>query len=141
MKYMLIVGDGMADEKIEALGGKTPLEYVAGANMARVAGGELGRIRTCPTVFSPGSDVAFLTLLGHDPVKCYRGRSPLEAAGEDVLALGSDYDGCDVPSWLDPCDQAGGLHALIASRFGEAGADKAFFGNARAFFERLEGQV
>ena len=84
MKYMLIVGDGMADEKIEALGGKTPLEYVAGANMARVAGGELGRIRTCPTVFSPGSDVAFLTLLGHDPVKCYRGRSPLEAAGEEV---------------------------------------------------------
>ena len=65
----------------------------------------------------------------------------LEAAGEDVLALGSDYDGCDVPSWLDPCDQAGGLHALIASRFGEAVAGKAFFGNARAFFERLEGQV
>ena len=65
----------------------------------------------------------------------------LEAAGEDVLALGSDYDGCDVPSWLDPCDQVGGLHALIASRFGREVADKAFFGNARAFFERLEGQV
>ena len=60
------------------------------------------------------------------------------AAGEDVLALGSDYDGCDVPSWLDPCDQAGALHALIASRFGREVANKAFFGNARAFFERVE---
>lgn len=63
----------------------------------------------------------------------------LEVAGEDVLALGSDNDGCDVPSWLDPCDQVGGLHALIASRFGQEVADKAFFGNAHAFFERLEG--
>ena len=62
----------------------------------------------------------------------------LEVAGEDTLALGSDYDGCDVPSWLDPCDRAGALHALIASRFGRAAADKAFFGNARAFFVRAE---
>ncbi len=64
----------------------------------------------------------------------------LEAAGEDVLALGSDYDGCDVPSWLDPCDQVGGLHALIASRFGREVADKALFGNARAFFGRWRGR-
>ena len=85
MKYMMIIGDGMADEKIGALGGKTPLECAAGENLARVAGGELGRVRTCPEGLPPGSDVAFLSLLGHDPAKCYRGRSPLEAAGEGVL--------------------------------------------------------
>ena len=56
-------------------------------------------------------------------------------------ALGSGNDTADGLSWLDPCDQVGGLHALIASRFGREVADKAFFGNARAFFERLEGQV
>ena len=89
MKYMLIVGDGMADEKIEELGGKTPLEYAACENMARIAGGELGRVRTCPVDMPPGSDVAFLSLLGHDPKTCYRGRSPLEAAGEGV-ALAED---------------------------------------------------
>ena len=62
----------------------------------------------------------------------------LEVVGEDVLALGSDYDGCDVPSWLDPCDRVADLHALLAGQFGNNIADKVFFGNARAFFERLE---
>lgn len=62
----------------------------------------------------------------------------LETAGEDVLALGSDYDGCDVPGWLDPCDRVGDLHALLAREFGCTVADKAFFGNAHAFFARLE---
>ena len=84
MKYMMIIGDGMADEKIASLGDKTTLEYAACPNMARVAGGELGRVRTCPESLPPGSDVAFLSLLGHDPLTCYRGRSPLEAAGEQV---------------------------------------------------------
>ena len=84
MKYITIIGDGMADEPIAALGGKTPLEFVAGKNLARVAGGAIGRVRTCPEGLPPGSDVAFLSLMGHDPLKCYRGRSPLEAAGEEV---------------------------------------------------------
>lgn len=84
MKYMMIIGDGMADEKIAALGYKTPLEYAACEGLARLAGGEIGRVRTCPVGMPPGSDVAFLSLLGHDPKTCYRGRSPLEAAGEEV---------------------------------------------------------
>ena len=84
MKYLLIVGDGMSDFPIEQLNGKTPLEYAASCGMARIASGYLGRIRTCPEGLPPGSDVAFLTLLGHDPISCYRGRSPLEAAGEQV---------------------------------------------------------
>ena len=62
----------------------------------------------------------------------------LEVAGEDVIALGSDYDGCDVPSWLDPCDRVSDLHALLARQFGRDVADKAFFGNAQAFFRRME---
>ncbi len=84
MKYLLIVGDGMSDFPIKELDGKTPLQYAAPCGMARIASGQLGRIRTCPEGLPPGSDVAFLTLLGHEPLKCYRGRSPLEAAGEQV---------------------------------------------------------
>lgn len=61
----------------------------------------------------------------------------LETAGEDVLALGSDYDGCDVPSWLDPCDRVADLHALLERQFGPNVADKVFFENARAFFDRM----
>ncbi len=90
MKYMLIVGDGMADLKIPELGGKTPLEYAACEGLSRAAGGELGRVRTCPETLPPGSDVAFLSLLGHDPTACYRGRSPLEAAGEGVALAGDE---------------------------------------------------
>lgn len=84
MKYILIVGDGMADFPVDALQGKTPLEYAAPQGMARIASGRLGRVRTCPEALPPGSDVAFLSLMGHDPEKCYTGRSPLEAAGEEV---------------------------------------------------------
>ncbi len=85
MKYILIVGDGMSDFPIPSLDGKTPLEYAAPRGMARLSGGRLGRVRTCPEALPPGSDVAFLSLMGHDPVKCYTGRSPLEAAGEQVM--------------------------------------------------------
>lgn len=62
----------------------------------------------------------------------------LETAGERVLALGSDYDGCDVPSWLGPCDRIGALHELLAAEFGRAVADRVFFQNARDFFARAE---
>lgn len=62
----------------------------------------------------------------------------LETAGERVLALGSDYDGCDVPSWLNPCDRVGDLHALLAREFGTEIADRVFFENARDFFARAE---
>ncbi len=61
----------------------------------------------------------------------------LEVAGEDVLALGSDYDGCDVPLWLEPCDKIGDLFALLSDEFGEDLAHKIFFDNASAFFERV----
>lgn len=85
MKYVLVVGDGMADFPLESLGGKTPLQYLSPKAFEQIGGGRLGRLRSCPIELSPGSDVAFLTLLGNDAVKVYAGRSPLEAAGMGVL--------------------------------------------------------
>lgn len=58
----------------------------------------------------------------------------LNVAGEGLLALGSDYDGSDVPSWLDPCDKVADLHALLAREFGAAIAERIFHGNAERFF-------
>lgn len=58
----------------------------------------------------------------------------LNVAGEGLLALGSDYDGSDVPRWLDPCDKVADLHALLAREFGPAIAERIFHGNAERFF-------
>ena len=58
----------------------------------------------------------------------------LNVAGEGLLALGSDYDGSDVPRWLDPCDMVADLHALLAREFGAAIAERIFHGNAERFF-------
>ena len=58
----------------------------------------------------------------------------LNVAGEDLLALGSDYDGSDVPCWLDPCDKVAYLHALLAREFGAAIAERIFHDNAERFF-------
>lgn len=62
----------------------------------------------------------------------------LDLDGADVLALGSDWDGSDVPSWLATCDTAGELHHRFAERFGAELADKMFYTNARDFFVRNE---
>jgi 2,3-bisphosphoglycerate-independent phosphoglycerate mutase len=90
MKYIILLGDGMADLPLEELGGKTPLEYAHTPYMDRVAReGTLGMIDTVPAGFSPGSDVAIMSVLGYDPVECYTGRGPLEAANMGVQ-LGID---------------------------------------------------
>lgn len=62
----------------------------------------------------------------------------LDLGGEDVVALGSDWDGSDVPTWLATCDGAGQLRHLLARRFGDELADKVCFSNARDFFVRNE---
>ncbi len=85
MKYIVMLGDGMADYTIEALGGKTPLEAAKKPNIDRLAkGGELGMVKTVPEGMKPGSDVANLSAMGYDPLKCYTGRSPLEAVSIGV---------------------------------------------------------
>jgi len=90
MKYIVLLGDGMPDEKIEALGGKTPLEYASTPVMDSMAKrGRLGLARTIPPGYPPGSDVANLSVFGYDPRVCYTGRSPLEAASMGV-SLGPD---------------------------------------------------
>ncbi len=92
MKYIIILGDGMADEPLEKLGGKTPLDYAATPVMDELAGkGELGLAKTVPDSMKPGSDVANLAVLGYDPTRNYSGRSPLEA-----LSVGVKMEDTDV---------------------------------------------
>ena len=91
MKYLVILGDGMADEPIEALGGKTPLEYARTPAMDILASkGEMGLARTVPASMKPGSDVANLAVLGYDPRANYSGRSPLEALSVGVAMKDTD---------------------------------------------------
>jgi len=85
MKYILILGDGMADEPLEELGGKTPLESAKTPNMDIIANeGKCGMLRTVPDGYEPGSDIANLSVLGYDPRECYTGRGPLEAISMGV---------------------------------------------------------
>ncbi|RTZ90966.1 MAG: cofactor-independent phosphoglycerate mutase [Deltaproteobacteria bacterium] len=91
MKYVVLVGDGMADETIQELGGKTPLEYAETPNIDKIASkGLIGEIRTVPEGFPPGSDVANLALMGYDPSRFYTGRAPLEAASMGIKLGTSD---------------------------------------------------
>lgn len=90
MKYVILLGDGMADYPLKELGGKTPLEFARTPHMDRIASeGTLGLVNTIPSGFLPGSDIANLSVLGYDPRKYYTGRGPLEAASQGVQ-LGPD---------------------------------------------------
>lgn len=92
MKYVVILGDGMADWPIEELNGGTPLSVAKTPAMdalARVS--EVGIVATIPEGMAPGSDTANLSVLGYDPKKYYTGRSPLEA-----LSIGVDMKDSDV---------------------------------------------
>jgi len=85
MKYIVLLGDGMSDEPVAELGGKTPLQVAATPNMDRLAQtGSIGLAATVPKGFHPGSDVANLSVFGYNPADCYSGRSPLEAASMGV---------------------------------------------------------
>lgn len=82
MKYILIIGDGMADNPVPELGGKTPLEAAEKPCIDRLAAkSHLGHVLTVPKMLPPGSDTAILSIFGCDPCVCFTGRSPLEAAG------------------------------------------------------------
>lgn len=92
MKYIVVLGDGMADEPMEEFSGKTPLEYARTPWMDRLAAqGEIGLTMTIPKGMAPGSDTANLSVLGYAPEKYYTGRSPLEA-----LSIGADMGEKDV---------------------------------------------
>lgn len=92
MKYVIVLGDGMADRPIEAFGGLTPLEYAKTPTLDVMAGrAETGLVHTIPEGMKPGSDTANLSVLGYDPEKYYTGRSPLEA-----LSIGVDMKADDI---------------------------------------------
>ena len=91
MKYIVILGDGMADRPIAELGEKTPLEYAKTPMMDALAKkGEIGLVHTIPEGMKPGSDTANLSVLGYNPKKYYSGRSPLEALSIGVPMKDTD---------------------------------------------------
>lgn len=92
MKYIIVLGDGMADEPLEELGMKTPLEYAKTPMMDALARkSEIGLAKTIPEGMKPGSDTANLSVLGYYPKEYYTGRSPLEA-----LSIGVDMEPTDI---------------------------------------------
>ncbi len=91
MKYIVVLGDGMADLPIEALGNKTPLAYAKTETMDDLSKkSEIGLVHTIPDGMKPGSDTANLSVLGYDPKIYYSGRSPLEALSIGVPMKDTD---------------------------------------------------
>ena len=98
MKHLIILGDGMADWPVEALGGKTLLQYADTPHFDFLArNGRCGMLKTVPDGFHPGSEVANSSILGYDQHLVYEGRGPLEAASigveldDDDLALRCNF--------------------------------------------------
>lgn len=91
MKYIVVLGDGMADEPIPAIDSKTPLQAAATPTMDALAKvSEIGLVHTIPEGMSPGSDTANLSVMGYNPRKYYTGRSPLEALSIGVPMKDTD---------------------------------------------------
>ncbi|MGN0171460.1 MAG: cofactor-independent phosphoglycerate mutase [Acutalibacteraceae bacterium] len=144
MKYVVLLCDGMADTPSDMLGGKTPMEAAHKPTMDKLAkAGEVGLVKTVPDGFSPGSDVANLSVLGYDPAGCYTGRSPLEAANigidlkDDDVALRcnlvtlSEDEPYEQKTILDYC--AGDIHTEQADKIVRAVQD-AFGGGDFDFY-------
>ncbi len=92
MKYAIVIPDGSADEPLQELGGRTPLEAAHTPSMDRIAQlGRVGRAQHVPAHLPAGSDVANLSLLGYDPNRYFTGRAPLEAAAQGIALGPSDW--------------------------------------------------
>lgn len=106
MKYIVILGDGMADDPLEQLGGKTPLQAAVKPTIDQLARyGEIGMVRTIPEGMPPGSDTANLAVMGYNPRQYYTGRSPFEAISMGVPLAESDITfRCNLVTLSDaPC--------------------------------------
>ncbi len=91
MKFCVIIPDGMADYKLEKLSNRTPLEAAKTPNLDGItSNGTLGLVNTIPKGFSPGSDIACLSVLGYDPEVYYTGRAPLESASLGIELAKND---------------------------------------------------
>ena len=131
MKYVLLIGDGMADDPTAVLEGKTPLEAAEKPVMDRLsAQGTLGSVWNCPPELPAGSDTAILSIFGCDPRVCYTGRAPLEAAAQGVrLQPGDLAFRCNMASLEEgdmPFEQrkilshsAGGLEGEVSKALAE----------------------
>ncbi|MBQ6553137.1 MAG: cofactor-independent phosphoglycerate mutase [Clostridia bacterium] len=91
MKYVVVLGDGMADRPVPELENKTPLQAAHKPNIDSLARfSELGMVQTVPAGMKPGSDTANLAAMGYDPRFCYTGRSPLEAVSMGIKLKDTD---------------------------------------------------
>ena len=91
MKYLIVLGDGMADRPVPELNNQTPLRLAVKPTIDRLARmGQVGLVRTVPDGMKPGSDVANLSVMGYDPARYYSGRSPLEALSIGVPMTATD---------------------------------------------------
>ena len=107
MKYILIIGDGMADNPVPELGGLTPLQYAKKPFIDELAArGEVGSVLNVPRGLPAGSDTAIMSIFGCDPKLYYTGRAPLEAAATGIKLNAGDvayrcnmvtYDEGDMP--------------------------------------------
>lgn len=92
MKYAIVIPDGCADEPVAQLGNQTPLQAARVPNMDRIAqAGVVGLANNVPTPLTPASDVATLSLFGYNPLECYTGRAPLEAAAMGIHLGPNDW--------------------------------------------------
>ena len=90
-KFIVLVPDGMADEPVDMLGGKTPLEAAHTPWMDQlVKKGISGLVQTIPDNYPPGSDIGNLALMGYDPAQCFTGRAPLEAANMNIILAANE---------------------------------------------------
>lgn len=91
MKYLLVIGDGMADNPVARLGGRTPLQAAPHPAMDRmVARGLVGSVVNCPKPLPAGSETAILSIFGCDPRTYFTGRSPMEAAASGIALRPGD---------------------------------------------------
>ena len=98
MKYILIIGDGMADNPVPELDNKTPLQAASIPAMDRTAARSIvGNVVNCPAPLPAGSETAILSIMGCDPLRYFTGRSPMEAAASGISMLcygGTDENTC-----------------------------------------------
>lgn len=144
MKYIIMLGDGMADVPVDALGGRTPLQAANKPNIDSLAPySELGMVKTVPDGLKPGSDVANLSAMGYDPLVCYTGRSPLEAVSMGIQMNDTDVAvRCNLVTLSDEAEYAdktmldyssGEITTEEAAELIEA-VEKALGGDGRVFY-------
>ena len=127
MKYILIIGDGMADDPVEALGGKTPLQASRIPTIHKMAAkGLVGHTINCPKPLPAGSETAILSIFGCDPREWFTGRSPMEAAASGIqLAPGDVAYRCNIIT-LEDADCAYEDKKILSHSAGSIDGESAF---------------